>query len=145
LAGSVDLVEQVDLVEVELVELVELAELVGLVGLVPEWGRMLVLGTACMLEGDRSSKQAALETSHQVDERTLETSVYMKSGRGRKCQRSALTRNSVTVTTTSVAISSSLFPCFPGDAGGSTSLPLAPSNPQLKGRGPWPGPRSPHD
>jgi hypothetical protein len=104
LAGSVDLVEQVDLVEVELVELV------GLVGLVPEWGRMLVRGTACMLEGDRSSKQAALETSHQVDGRTLETSVYMKSGRGRKCQRSALTRNSVTVTTTSVAISSSLFP-----------------------------------
>jgi hypothetical protein len=78
LAGSVDLVEQVGLVEVELVEL---AELVGLVGLVPEWGRMLVRGTACMLEGDRSSKQAALETSHQVDERTLETSVYMKSGR----------------------------------------------------------------
>jgi hypothetical protein len=55
------------------------------VGLVPEWGRMPVRGMECMLEGDRSSKQAALETGHQVDERVLEMSVYMKHEKGKNC------------------------------------------------------------
>ena len=68
-----------------MVGLVELIDLGGLVDLVPEWRRMLVLGKESKLEGGRSSKQAALGTSHPVDERILEMSVYRKNGRGKNC------------------------------------------------------------
>jgi hypothetical protein len=130
---------------IEMVDLVEMVDSGGLVDSVPEWRRRLVRGKESKREGDHSLKQAALGTSHLVDERKLEMSVYRKNGRGKSCWQSVLTRNYVMATTTSGSISLTLFPCSPGGAGGSMSLPLVSNRPRLKGLGPWRWARSAHD